>query len=125
MLKHNIKFCKLTMKRIKSKNVFYLQISYEGLPYKKMSLGDNVTGFDIGPSTIAIVNKDETKLLRFCADVPNQDKKINKLKRATSRRLRLLNPQNYNDKGAVKKGSRKWIRSNNYKKKQDEIRYQQ
>lgn len=125
MLKHRIKFCKLIMKRIKNKNVFYLQISYEGYPYKKIAMGNKTTGLDIGPSTIAIVNEDETELLKFCEDIPNLDKKINKMKRINSRKLRLLNPQNYDEKGAVKKGSKVWNKSNSYKKLQDKIRYEQ
>lgn len=47
------------------------------------------------------------------------------MKRKNSRKLRLLNPQNYDDKGAVIKGSNKWIKSKTYNHLKSKIAYMQ
>lgn len=67
------------------------------------------------------VNDKNATLKRFCEDIVFNDKEIKKLQRKASRKLRLANPQNYTAGGAVKKGSKKWIRTNNYIKLQNKI----
>jgi len=118
-----LKYCRLVCKKINGKDIFFVQYVCEGYPRKKVTLGTEDTCPDIGPSTIAIVNKNKCDLLKFCAKVPNLQNEINKLKRKNSRKLRLLNPQNYDDKGAVKKGSRIWNKSKVYIKLANKIAY--
>lgn len=120
-LKHRIKFCRVITRRIGSKDKFFLQVVFEGKPYEKVKLGELHTTLDIGPSTIATVNSQEATLEKFCSEIVDQSKHIKTLQRQASRKLRLANPQNYDDKGAVKKGAKKWVRSNNYLKLKDKI----
>ena len=48
-------------------------------------------------------------------------KEIRSEQRAQDRSRRATNPDNYGDDGTVKKGSRKWHRSDRYKKRQSRI----
>ena len=86
-------------------------------------MGKLETGLDIGPSTIAVVNKDKVELKKFCTNIPNLDRHIAKLQRKLARKLRLSNPQNFNEKGAVIKGSKHWIKTNEYKKLENKVNY--
>lgn len=42
-LKHRIKFCRLVSRRFNNKYKFFLQVVFEGSPYKKVKLGDSHT----------------------------------------------------------------------------------
>ena len=120
-LKHRIKFCRLVSRKFNNKYKFFLQVVFEGKPYEKVKLGDSHTSIDVGPSTIAKVNDKGATLKRFCEEIVFNDKEIKKLQRKASRKLRLANPQNYDEKGAVKKGSKKWNKTNSYIKLQNKI----
>ena len=120
-LKHRIKYCRLVSRKFKNKYKFFLQVIYEGKPYEKVKLGDSHTSLDIGPSTIAKVNNKEATLKRFCEDIVFRHKEIAKLQRKASKKLRLSNPQNYDEKGAVKKGNKNWIKTNEYLKLENKI----
>lgn len=120
-LKHRIKFCRLVSRKFNNKYKFFLQVVFEGNPYEKVKLGDKHSSLDIGPSTIAKVNSENATLKRFCEDIVFNDIEIKKLQKKASRKLRLANPQNYTVGGAVKKGAKKWIRTNNYIKLQNKI----
>ena len=120
-MKHPIKFCKLVTRKHGKKFKFFFQITFAGTPLQKNKLGVHQTGLDIGPSTIAIVNKDQAILSKFCEEVVSDDKKIKQKQRKASRKLRLLNPQNYDEKGAIRKGKKTWTKSKKYLKLQEEI----
>ena len=120
-LKHRVKYCRLVSRKFNNKYKFFLQVVYEGTPYQKVKLGDSHTTLDVGPSTIAKVNEKEATLKRFCEDIVFSHKEIAKLQRKASRKLRLSNPQNYDKGGAVIKGSKNWIRTNEYLKLQNKI----
>lgn len=120
-MKHRIKFCKLVTRKHGKKFKFFFQLTFEGTPLQKIKLGVHQTGLDIGPSTIAIVNKDQAILTKFCEEIVSDDKKIKQKQRKASRKLRLLNPQNYDEKGAVRKGKKEWVKSKKYLKLQEEI----
>lgn len=120
-LKHRIKYCRLVSRKFKNKYKFFLQVVYEGYPYQKVKLGDSHTSIDIGPSTIAKINDKEATLKRFCEYIVFSHKEIAKLQRKASRKLRLANPQNYTEGGAVKKGAKNWIKTNEYLKLQNKI----
>ena len=121
MLKHRIKYCRLVTRKIGTVDKFFLQITFEGFPYQKVQLGTLHTALDIGPSTIATVNKEQATLENFCDELINRSKEIKRLQREAARKLRLGNPQNLDDRGAVKKGAKKWHRSNSWRKLKDKI----
>ena len=120
-LKHRIKFCRLVSRKFNNKYKFFLQVVFEGKPYEKVKLGNSHTSIDVGPSTIAKVNDKSATLKRFCEEIVFNDKEIKKLQRKASKKLKLANPQNYDEKGAVKKGSKKWNKTNSYIKLQNKI----
>lgn len=115
-LRHEIKYCQLVVREIGNSYKFFIQIAYEGNPYPKVTLGEGKSCPDIGPSTIALCEKDKVSLERFCSEILFQYKVISKLQRKLSRKLRLANPQNFDEKGAIRKGKKTWNRSKTYLK---------
>lgn len=121
-LSHRVKYCRIVRRKINSKNRFYVQLILEGKPYQKPEnvIGTEEIGLDVGPSTIAIVGDTKAELKQFCSDLAPKQKEKRKLQRKMDRSRRANNPQNYNDNGTVKKGKKKWKRSNQYKKTSQE-----
>jgi hypothetical protein len=122
-LKHRVKYCRLVRRKINGKNRFYVQLILEGTPYQnpKNKIGSEEIGLDVGPSTIAIVGDTKAELKQFCSELIPDQKKKRKLQRKQDRSKRSMNPDNYNDYGTVKKGSKKWIKSHRYKATSDEL----
>jgi putative transposase len=122
-LKHRVKYCRLVRRKINSKNRFYVQLILEGQPYQnpKHKIGTEQIGLDVGPSTIAIVADTKAELKQFCSELIPDQKKKRKLQRKQDRSRRSTNPGNYNENGTVKKGSKKWIKSNRYKATSNEL----
>lgn len=120
-LRHEIKYCQLVAKKIGNSYKFFIQIAYEGNPYPKVKLGKGKSCPDIGPSTIALCEKDKVSLERFCAEILSQYKVISRLQKKLSRKLRLANPQNFDEKGAIKKGKKTWNKSKTYLKLERKI----
>ncbi len=62
-------------------------------------------GLDLGPSTIAIVAKEEeAQLLPFCEELHPDARTKHRLQRKLDRQRRANNPQNYDEKGRIKSG---------------------
>ena len=59
--------------------------------------------------------------MKFCEDITDEDKIIKRQKRKASRKLRLINPQNYDHKGAIKKGKKTWLKSKTYLKLRERL----
>lgn len=116
-LQHRIKFCRLVRRKINGRNRFYVQLILEGIPYQdpEKKIGTEEIGLDVGPSTIAVVGDTKAELKQFCSELIPDQKKKRKLQRKLDRSRRATNPENYNENGTVKKGSRKWKKSNRYK----------
>ena len=120
-LTKRIKFCRLICKKIKNRNIFYLQIIFAGKPFQKFELGKNITGIDIGPSTIAIVNKDRAILKVFCEDLNFMQQEKRQLQRKMERQRRASNPHKYNKNGTIKTNNHeKWICSKRYYRTKNE-----
>ncbi len=117
-LQHRVKYCRLVRRKINSKNMFYVQLILDGIPYQdpEKKIGTEEIGLDVGPSTIAIVGDTKAELNQFCSELIPKQKEKKKLQRKLDRQRRASNPQNYNDNGTVKKGVKKWKKSNHYKK---------
>jgi len=112
-LKCKIKFCRLIRRKIKGKDLFFIQLVLEGKPFVKNRSPKAVTGLDIGPSTIAAVGKKEAFLKLFCEEIEENGQKIKVLKRKLERSRRALNPENY-ENGSIKKGKLSWTCSKTY-----------
>lgn len=119
----HVKYLRLVKRVIKGKNCWYVQLVLDGLPIQKAKniISTNACGLDIGPSAIAAVGENDAFLSQFCDEVAQPWKEIRREQRAQDRSRRATNSDNYNEDGTVKKGSRKWNRSNRYKKRQKRI----
>jgi hypothetical protein len=128
-LKHRIKYARLVRRKASSPNVqgadvqgyrYYVQLILEGTPHqkKKHTVGTDVVGLDIGPSTIAIVpQQGEAQLLPLCEELKPNARAKRRLQRKLDRQRRANNPQNYDEKGRIKKrGKRRllWKNSKGY-----------
>lgn len=94
-LNSKTKYVRLVRKFINGKERFYAQLVQEGNPKLKYSIGDNIVGLDIGPSTIAYVSKNEAELTLFGKDLILKEDKLKKLQREKSRKNK--NSRRYNN----------------------------
>lgn len=76
---------------------------------------------DVGTSTIAMVGDKGAELKQFCGELIPKQKEKRTLQRKLDRQRRANNPDNYNENGTVKKGRKKWKKSNRYRKTQDAL----
>jgi hypothetical protein len=122
-LTHRIKYCRIIKKLVNGKDKFYTQLILEGLPPVKVNpetgefkhpTGKGPVGIDAGTQTAAITSKTDAKLLELAPGLDKIDAEVRRLQRKLDRSRRATNPDNYNTNGTVKKGRRKWIRSNRY-----------
>jgi hypothetical protein len=130
-LRHPIKYARLVRRKASSPRAqgadsegyrYYVQLALEGKPYQKPkhTVGTEVVGLDIGPSTIAIVpQQGEAQLLPFCEELRPDARAKRRLQRKLDRQRRANNPENYDEKGRVKKrgkGKRRltWKHSKGY-----------
>jgi len=122
-LQHRVKYCRIVRRKINSKNRFYIQLILEGKPYQapEHKIGTQEIGLDVGPSTIAIVGDTKAELKQFCSEIVPKQKQKKMLQRKLDRQRRANNPQNYNENGTVKKGKKKWKKSNHYRKTGSEL----
>jgi len=122
-LAHKIKYCRVVRRLIRGEQKYYVQLIVEGPPYHKPTntIGTDLVGLDLGPSTIAYVGNTTAGLERFCDELQCKQKSIRKLQRQMDRSRRATNPDNYRPDGTVKKGARKWLKSNRYRSLQDSI----
>jgi hypothetical protein len=117
-LRHPIKYVRLLRRKASSPKAqgadsegyrYSVQLALEGKPYQKPkhTVGTEVIGLDLGPSTIAIVpQQGEAQLLPFCEELKPDAREKRRLQRKLDRQRRANNPENYDDKGRVKKGGK-------------------
>ena len=122
-LQHRVKYCRLVRRKINGTNRFYVQLILEGKSYQDSEkvIGTEELGLDVGPSTIATVGDTRADLKQFCSELVPKQKEKRKLQRKEDRQRRANNPQNYNDNGTVKKGKKKWKKSNRQRKTESQI----
>ncbi|BAZ22016.1 transposase, IS605 family protein [Kalymmatonema gypsitolerans NIES-4073] len=126
-----IKYARVLWRDLNGKRRWYCQLVNEGMPYQKPQnyVFDGLIGLDLNISNIAYVGDDHADLLPFAEGVPTFLYEIAALQRQMQRSQRVNNPDNFEpdfearkgrkivvNKGKVKKNSRKWNKSNNYKR---------
>ncbi len=118
-----IKYVRIVRKIIKGKRRWYVQLILEGKPHQKAknSIGNDILGIDIGPSSIAMVGTDSAFLTPFCAELKPRQETIQYLQRRIDRSKRITNPQNYASDGTIKAGPKKWNRSKRYQRLQNQV----
>lgn len=127
-LNNRVKYCRIKRQDVNGKVKYYVQLTLEGVPPIKVNsetgeLKHNIdigrVGLDIGTQTIAICSSKEVKLLELAPEVVNMDKEIKRLQRYMDRSRRATNPQNFNEDGTIKKGTKlNWVYSKKYLKAQ-------
>lgn len=117
-LNSNIKYVRLVRRILNQKTYWFAQLVCEGESYQKPKniIGDGTVGIDLGVSTVAIVGEQETIWTPFAAELNSFQKEIRKLQRKMDRQRRANNPDNFNPNDTVKKGLKRWNKSNRYKK---------
>ena len=120
----NVKYVRFVHKVKKGKDCFYMQLILEGIPKEKSNYvtKEGVVGLDIGVSTVAAFGEDEALLSPLCDEIEPIHQHIKQLQRQLSRKLRLNNPQNFDENNAIIKGKKEWIKSNSYLNLQCEIK---
>ncbi|WP_078427388.1 RNA-guided endonuclease TnpB family protein [Alkalihalobacterium alkalinitrilicum] len=118
-----IKYCRMVRKVIRGKDRYFVQFVLDGVPPKKMDKAtgpfkqphnEGKVGLDIGTQTIAVVSKDEAKLLELAPNINNIEREKRILLRKLDRQRRANNPHKYNPDGTIKRTKEKWMISNNY-----------
>ena len=128
-LDHHIKYVRLIRRKASSPKAqgadsqsyrYCVQLVLEGKPHckPKHPVGTDIVGLDLGPSTIAIVPREgEPRLLPLCAELGPDARTKRRLERKLDRQRRANNPQNYDEKGRIKKRGKKrltWTDSKGY-----------
>jgi len=128
-LNHRIKYARLIRRKASSPEAkgadvqgyrYYVQLLLEGVPYQKPKhiIGTDIVGLDLGPSTIAIVScEGEVQLAPLCKELKPNANTRRHLQRKLDRQRRANNPQNYDEKGRIKKRSKQrliWNDSQSY-----------
>src|SRR5260221_20753 len=105
-----VKYVRLVRRKMGLRNRFYAQLVCEGTPYRKPQhiRGTGVVGLDLGPSTIAVVAQQAALREPFCPEVAPEAQALRRLERQLDRQRRANNPANYDDKGRVKHGKKRW-----------------
>ena len=120
-------YATLVPKTIRGKYRIYLHLMIEGKAKPKYDkygnprhkYGKGMIGADIGTQTVAYTSNTEVGLKNLSErgnSIETSERKERLLHRAMDRSRRATNPQNYNDDGTIKKGSKTWNYSNHYKK---------
>jgi transposase len=87
-------------------NRYFVQLILEGTPYQKPqhTVGTDVIGLDLGPSTLALVPRTrEARLVVLCEELQPDIRQKRRLRRKLDRQRRANNPGNYDGKGRPKK----------------------
>ena len=115
-----VKYVRLVRRKLGERNRFYAQLVCEGTPYQKPQhpLGSGIVGLDLGPSTIAVASLQAALLQAFCPEVAPDAKALRRLDRQLDRQRRANNPANYDERGRVKRGPKRWKVSKRQRKVQ-------
>ena len=105
-----VKYVRLVRRKLGERNRFYAQLVCQGTPYQKprSPLGSGVVGLDLGPSTIAVVSGASALLQAFCPEVAPDARALRRLDRKLDRQRRANNPDNYDERGRIKRGKQRW-----------------
>ena len=121
-----IKYVQIQKSKIKGKFRYYLVIYLQGTPPSKHTIGTGVVGCDNGVSTLAYVSDSKVKLVDLvpekCLRIEESIKRLNK---QISRKLKLLNPECFDENNKVVKGKKMTNRSNNLTKLMNRVQKKQ
>jgi hypothetical protein len=128
-LAHRIKYARLVQHKASSPQAqgadelgfrYSVQLALEGVVHHKPkhTVGHDIIGADLGPSTIALVPRvGEASLSVFCSELAPDEQGIRRLQRKMDRQRRAANPDHYDEQGRIKKDGKKrlyWKTSKGY-----------
>ena len=111
------KICRIGIVRklIRSKYKYYVQFTFDGVPYNKgRNIGTGIVGIDPGPSKIAIVGDNKVEIAKLAPGIEEDERKTARLKRKLDRSRRATNPHMYKEDGTNIKGQRQICFSKSY-----------
>jgi hypothetical protein len=126
-----IKYARLVQRRASSERAagadargfrYVVQLALEGVPHRKKrhTVGNDILGADLGPSTIALVPRaGEASLAVFCEELAPDEQAIRRLQRQMDRQRRAANPEHYDERGRIKKQGKqrlRWKTSKSYER---------
>ena len=114
-LSRRVKYCRIIRKPMGISYHYYLQLILEGTPPQKHIPIEGRVGLDQGTSSEAVFSKQGCILTELSSETPSIEKQSRRLQRKLDRSRRSNNPNNYESDGTVKKGRKRWVKSNTYK----------
>lgn len=89
---------------------YYVILTFDGDPpvLHQKADGQNVTGIDLGTSTVAAESDNFISLENLAPDALAYEKKIRHLQNLVDHKIRMANPDNYDSLGRVRKGRHRW-----------------
>jgi hypothetical protein len=130
-LRQRIKYARLVQRRASSERAagadargfrYVVQLALEGVAHHKQrhTVGNDILGADLGPSTIALVPRaGEASLAVFCEELAPDEQAIRRLQRQMDRQRRAANPEHYDERGRIKKQGKqrlRWKTSKSYER---------
>ena len=123
-LRDKICFCRIVRKFVRGKYKYTLQLVLNGIPPIKINkntgeikndIGIGSIGIDIGTQTIAYSSDHNCKLYELAPRVRNIENEKRRLLRYMDRSKRIMNPNNFNKNGTIKRSIKlEWSYSNKY-----------
>ena len=116
-LSSRVKYARIIKRSIGGTGRFFVQMVLEGKPYqnpKHTTISGNLVGLDLGPSKIAVSTITDSFQQEFCAGLDKKEAEIRRLQRAMDRSRRKNNPGNYDERGRIKPGAKKWKTTKRY-----------
>ncbi|MDD2676728.1 MAG: hypothetical protein PHP75_04590, partial [Methylacidiphilaceae bacterium] len=110
-LEARTKYARIVRRTIRGRIRWYGQLVQEGVAPQVRPVGKGVVGYDLGPSTVAFVSDTVASLEKLCPEVEQPWKETRRILRSMDRSRRATNPGNYDEKGCVKRGVKRWLRS--------------
>ncbi len=125
-LSSEISYCEIERKMFANSWHYYVIVYLKGkAPGKIESLADpeNVTGVDIGTSTVATVSDSLATLEELAPDSMKYNKRIRRFQDKMDRSRRASNPDKYNEDGTINRDNHdKWKFSNTYLRDRDRLK---
>ncbi len=130
-LRQRIKYARLVQRRASSERAagadargvrYVVQLALQGVPHRKQkhTVGTDIIGADLGPSTIALVPRaGKASLSLFCEELASGAQAIRRLQRRMDRQRRAANPEHYDERGRIKKQGKnrlRWKTSKSYQR---------
>jgi len=130
---YRIRNNRIVTRVIRGKLRYFLQITLEGLPVAKRKkdgtfryvYGKGRIGADLGTQSLGIVTKERVFLKNLAERSPRsleRERKLANLQRYMDRSKRTTNPQNFDEKGRIKKGPKTWRFSTRYVKAKTKVK---